>query len=549
MRKLGEKTKKTLSLLLILISTLTFLSGCINQKGETPVTEAPPKEHILTYTFFETMANWDPAITFDSTIAVVGETYETLVFYDGEADPVFQPKLAERWEQSEDKLSWTFYLRKGVKFHTGREMTANDVKYSIDRTVEMGKGAAYIWIGLEKIEVVDPYTVRFISKFPMAIPLILSASYGSYILDSEEVKSKGTYDQQTTWFQQGKECGTGPYYVDSWEQTQQVVFKKFNDYWGGWEGNHFDTAIMKYVEEGSTIVQMVEGGDAQLITEPPTDMIPRLQRNDKLVVKDFDTFINDVVTLNVKKPPTDELAVRQALSYAFDYETVCKDIWGGYAIPSRGPVPEGIWGKPDDLFQYKFDLEKAKQLLDGAGWKDTNGDGIREKNGKKLSVVFIAQDPPEGYRKAAELWQSDLKQIGFEVELNIIPFDTGWTRSRNFDTSSNGWFLGWWPTLITPFDMLYSMFHSSQIGVFNTSYYNNPKFDEIIMKGNELEGSDMKKAAEYYGIAQKMLIEEAIGVYTWDKKSIFVYSKEISGVKPNPAYPNTLFIYNVYWKE
>lgn len=551
MDKKNNIKKKIFASIFMVLMILMSLSGCIGGEEETPTTtEAPKRERVLTYTFWEVMATWDPAMTFDSTNAMAGECYETLTFFDQETDPMLQPKLATSWEQSEDELTWTFHLREDVKFHTGREMTAEDVKYSIDRTMEMNKGAAWIWIGLKSVEVADEYTVKFHTEYPMNIPLIASSTYGAYIIDSEEVKSHGdTYEAQTEWFQKGNECGTGPYYVHEWTETQQTVFKKFDDYWKGWDGKRFDTCIMKYVTEGSTLIQMLEGGDAQIIHEPPIDLISRLERNEEVAVQGFPSYWNMVNQLNCKKSPTDELAVRKALSYSWDYEGICDDIWEGYATPAKGPVPKGVWGRPEDLPTYSFDPNKAKQILEDAGWKDSDGDGIREKDGEKLQIEITCFEN-ETYRKAAETWHSTLTEIGVDAELRITPFDTGWSRAKNFETSPHVFMLDWWPTYITPFDMLYSMFHSSQIGAFNCAYYENEEFDELVMEANEYEGTNIEKSAELYGKAQELLIEDAAAVYAWDRQDIFAYNKNrVTGLNPNAAYPMVMFLYELSYIE
>jgi peptide/nickel transport system substrate-binding protein len=382
----------------------------------------------------------------------------------------------------------------------------------------------------------------------MAIPLIASSTNGAYIIDSEEVKSKGDYDAQTTWFQAGNECGTGPYYVHEWVQTQQLVFKKFNDYWRGWEGKHYDTCIMKYVTEGSTLIQMLEGGDAQIIHDPPIDLISRLEANSDIKVVGEPSYWNMVCQLNCQKSPTDDLQVRKALSYAWDYDGICTDIWKGYATPAKGPVPAGIWGRPDDLPTYTFNVEKAKQTLTAAGWVDTNNDGIREKDGTDLAIEITCFEN-EVYRKAAEYWQTVLTEVGFDATLNITPFDTGWSRAKNFDTSPHVFMLDWWPTYITPFDYLYSMFYSEEIGGFNCGYYDNPIFDDEVMTANSLEGTDMTKATEHYANAQKILIDDAAAVYAWDRQDIFAHNKNIVGLNPNPAYPMVMFLYNISWKD
>lgn len=534
--------RKTSGILIAGIFLLVLgLGGCIGQEEE--------EERILTYTFWEVMAHWDPAITFDSTIAMAGECYETLVKYEQDMDPVFQPLLAESWSQSDDALTWTFNLQKDVKFHTDREMTAKDVKYSIDRTMEMDQGAAYMWIGVESVEVLDTNTVAIHTEYPMNIPLIASAAYGAYIIDSEEVQAQGDYDAQTTWFQQGNEVGTGPYYVHEWVETQQTVFKKFEDYWQGWDDkpNAFDTCIMKYVTEGSTLVQMLEGGEAQIIHDPPIDLIPRLEAAEGLTVQGFPSYWNMILQLNTKKAPTDELAVRQALSYAWDYEGVISEFWKGFASVAKGPVPEGYWGKPFELPSYSYNLEKAQQLLTDAGWIDADEDGIREKGGENLHIEVVCFEHPDIYRIIAEYWHSILTSIGVDVDLQIIPFDTAWSRAKVFETSPHVFMLDWWPLYITPNDVLYGMFHSAEIGGFNCGYYDDPDYDTLVEEGAKFEGSDIDKASQFYSDAQIKLINDAAAIFAWDRMDVFAYSESVTGLNFNPAYPMVMNLRDVEW--
>lgn len=202
---------------------------------------AGPKD-TLVYAAYGDIKDWDPSAAFSMEVVMLVSVYEPLVWYNPPgSDPQLKPALATSWETSEDGLTWTFHLRKGVAFHDGEPFNAEAVKYSLERTMAMKKGAYYIWSAVKEIKVVDDYTVQFLLDNPAPVDLIASSQYGAYIF-SPKAGEKGT-----DWFMQGKAAGTGPYQVDRWEKSQQVVLTKFDDYWGGWEGDHFERVIIKVV--------------------------------------------------------------------------------------------------------------------------------------------------------------------------------------------------------------------------------------------------------------------------------------------------------------
>ncbi|MGD1969806.1 MAG: ABC transporter substrate-binding protein, partial [Desulfobacterales bacterium] len=223
--------------------------------------------------------DWDPSVAFSLEVVMLVSVYEPLVWYNppGSKEQL-RPALATSWETSEDGLTWTFHLRKGVKFHDGEPFNADAVKYSIDRTMKMKKGAYYIWSPVKEINAVDENTVQFLLKEPAPIDLIASSQYGAYIF-SPKAAEKGT-----DWFMQGNAAGTGPYTVESWEKSQQVVLKKFDDYWGGWDGNHFDRVVLKIVLEKSTQVQMIKSGEADFASLAPVDSLPGLRKTEGVEV-------------------------------------------------------------------------------------------------------------------------------------------------------------------------------------------------------------------------------------------------------------------------
>ena len=143
---------------------------------------------------------------------------------------------------------------------------------------------------------------------------------------------------------------------------------KFDDYWKGWEGKHFDKVIIKSVPESATARQMLEAGELDIVDDLPLEMIDALEKNPKIEIVRTPSFQNLMAFFNTEKAPLDNKLVRQALSYAFPYDDVINYVWKGNANQSRGPIPKGLWGHSDTLFQYSHDIQKAKDLLTHAGY-------------------------------------------------------------------------------------------------------------------------------------------------------------------------------------
>src|SRR6056297_514279 len=345
--------KRKLSLLLVFILLTGVLAGCGG--GDVSDNPSPQDEVEIAYYAYnsEPILNWDPSVMFSNGIIVLNNIYETLLRFDPKTKE-FDYLLAEDYSVSEDGLTWTFNLREGVKFHDGTEMTAEDVKFSIDRTMELGKGASYIWAAVSEIIAVDDYTVEFKLSYPSPLDLVASSPYAAFIMSKDAVENA-----EENWFENANEAGSGPYMLESAAMGDEVIMTTFEDYWNGWEGDHFDKVIIKKTSETSSRRQMIEKGDADITQSLPSEDVEALKETDGVEIVVEPSFTNLIGFFNTEKQPLDNPKVRQALSYAFPYQDVVDYAVGGYAKQSIGVIPFGHWGHSDDLFQYTKDLDKA----------------------------------------------------------------------------------------------------------------------------------------------------------------------------------------------
>jgi peptide/nickel transport system substrate-binding protein len=507
------------------------------EQGAQPATpvEAKPesKPQFAVYALnSEPLTNWDPAIEFSNGIHLMNNMYEQLLRYDPVEKKTI-PLLAESYTVSEDGLTWSFKIRQNVKFQNGDPMTAEDVKYSIERTMALGAGASYIWSAVESITVVDPQTVEFKLSYMNPLDLVASTGYAAFIY------SKKCVDEKNEWISEAKGCGTGPYMLKSAKWGDEVIVDRFADYWGGWNEKYFSTVVFKKISETSTRRQMIETGEATIAVELPYSDVNALKENPKVKVYVEPSLQNLIGMFNTLKAPLDKKEVRQALSMAFPYDQVIKAAVGGYARQSNGPVPMGLWGWSDKLPQYKYDIEKAKQLLTDAGYKD---------GGLKLLLTYTAGNETE--RSTAELYKSELAKLNVDLEIRSMPWDSQWELAKNPDVNARQdiFMMYWWPDLPSPYSFLYSTFHTEAEPLFNLAYYYNADFDKLIDGANEITAVDQPKAESMFFDAQKILMDDAVTLFIYDRQDIWVTLSNLKGFKFNPVYPTTVFFHDLYFE-
>lgn len=506
-------------------------TGCTSKGGDQPSPAPGPKPGIQIGTYMnssDVVIFWDPSDSFSNEIIVLNNLYETLLRYDPASDKLL-PILAESYTSENDGMTWTFKIRKGVKFHgSNREMTAEDVKKSIERTMTRGMGAAFIWDAVERIEAPDAETVVFHLSYASPIDVISASGYGAFIFDVDYAESKGGEE----WFKQGNDAGTGPYTMEAWKKGEDLIITKYADYWKGWDGKHLDKVSYKTVAAPSTRQQMMSAGEADYTNNLPFDMLKSYDGNPTLEVKTQDSFQNLVALINTEKLSP---KVREALALTFPYESAVKDVAQGYATASRGIVPSKMWGHAKDLPLRQTDIEKAKSLLADAGAKDL-----------KLSITYSAGD--DAQRQIIELWAANLKAVGIETDPRSMTWEAQWDLAKAKDPAQRQdiFLMYWWPDVATPDTWHRNMFHSEPTINFNLSYYNNPAYDALIDEAVQVAATDRAQAASLYAQADKLLFDDAAVIPIYEIQYTRVVKKSLKGFVDNPAYPGVVWWYDTY---
>jgi peptide/nickel transport system substrate-binding protein len=507
------------------------------EEGATPAppeeapTPAPAEENVATYAMVTSFADIDPSISFSDDSVVVSNAYETLVWYSPPgSEEMLTPGLATSWESTEDGMEWTFHLREGVKFHDGTDFNAEAVKYSVDRTMEMAMGASYIWDPVEEVEVVDDYTVRFKLSYPAPVDLIAASGYGSWMMSPTCTEA-----HDSEWLNEGHDCGSGPYMIESRERGQRLVMTRFDDYWRGWQEGQFHKVAFDIVEEPTVRQQMIEAGEADVTYLLARENYEALDAREDVTVYTNPSFQNLIGLLNHKKAPLDNPLVRQAISYAFPYDDLINNVMMGAAVQAHGPVPTDMWGSSEDLTQYHYDLDKARELLDEAGYPD---------GGFDLLMTHATGDLDEA--QVGELWKAELAKLGINLEVRAMSWEPQWELAMSDPLVAQDIFvMYWWPDYVSPYSFLFNMFHCEEEILFNDGYLCDPDFDEMIDRANELSGSDRAEAERLFVEAEQRLIDNADAVFFYDVVNEHVLRSDIKGYADNPAYPHVVFFYNL----
>ena len=536
-----------LMLVISALITLTFvMTGC-KPASPTPAPaigsteEAPPpspipeaKKNVFVYAIQTSFPDFDPSVSFSDDLVVMANAYETLVFYNPPvSEDVLGPALATSWESSEDGLVWTFHLREGVKFHDGTDLNAEAVKYSIERTIGLGMGAAYIWDPVGEISVIDDYTVEFKLTYSAPLDLIAASGYGAWIFSPACVEAQG--ENASEWFNEGHDCGSGPYMIESREKGSRLIMTRYDDYWGDWREGQFDIVDFEIIPDPVVRQQMLEAGEADFTYGLPRVNFEALDARDDVAVVLNPSFMNLLGLINVKKEPTNSKLVRQAISYTFPYQQFIEVVMLGQATQAYGPVPAGMWGYSEDLFQYSYDLEKAKELLIEAGYPD---------GGFDLLYTYASGDLEE--EQAGELWKAELAKLGINLEVRGMEWEAQWDLAMSDPLAAQDIFvMYWWPDYVTPYTYLFNMFHCEDDILFNLGYYCNPEFDALIDEANELAAIDRPASERLFIEAQEILIEDAAAVFFYDLPNDHEIRSDIKGYVDNPGYPHVAFVYDL----
>jgi ABC-type transport system substrate-binding protein len=444
--------------------------------------------------------------------SVLNQVSEPLVGLTTKGEVV--PYLLESWEQSRDGKAWTLRLRKGVRFTDGTPVNAQAVKFSIDRFRKHSIGKATLAI-VESVDVVDDTTLRMTTRAPYA-PLIATLGYHWIVVYSQaQIQKVGDENLHTA------PVGSGPYRFVHHKRGQEVRLEANDQYWGG--RPRIRTVVSRPYPDVSARILALESGDVDLIFHVPPQEAARLAKNPDLTVHTPASARVIWIYLNTHKDPFKDRRVRQALYHAIDRDAIVKNIFAGTATLLHSPGPAGSVGYTEAHDRYRYDPERARQLLREAG---------------QASVTFGVHHTPGRYLlsgQVLEAIQSYLRQVG--VTMRIVDLEWGTLSqlsSQPVDRNPiQAAFFGW-RSVNGDIDSSIQDFHSRfwRPAGNNLSFYRNEEFDRLL--DQEQSTLDPKKRIEILHRLQAVLMEDVPALFLYGEPSIWASRKGLKGIDFNP---------------
>lgn len=525
--------KKLLTLILCLAMVLTVFAGCsstpateegASASGDAAQGEAADSEYkdTLVFALNTDVQSLDPQIQNDTTSEqVVKMLYNTLLKFEDDGTVVGD--LAESWSVSEDKLTWTFNLKQGVKFHNGKELTSADVKATFDRALNAEAGGlrtTEIIKMFTAVEAPDPYTVTITTDGPYGPMESLMCNMSLGIMDADYIEQYGL-DLGTSV--EG-ENGTGPFKVVSWERDQEIVVERFDDYFG--TPAKLQTVVYTIIPEAASRVIALETGEVDVIDKPTDEDLARLEADtENFTVLRKPTISQRLFRFGCNDPIISNTKVRQAIVYAIDRQAIIDALFTGSAYPSTAPLAPVTFGY-SDLGEIEQDLELAKSLLAEAGYPDGFDTKIvtteRYQNGIELAEIISQQLAEIGINAKIEVWEWS----ALSASWNGITAD-------EFDQPI--FIMGAGPSMRDADGGLRGLYTTSETGLNDRNYgfYSNAEVDALIEQG--MQETDQQKRVEIYKEAMEILYrEDPVAFWLFDMYGLAITSSKVEGVTLSP---------------
>ncbi len=455
--------------------------------------------------------NLDPRVGIDAQSERIDELiFDALLTRDEHLS--VQPGLAERWEIP-DPLTYVFHLHRGVRFHDGHPLTSRDVKWTFDSLlagkIRSTKSAAYR--SVDHIDVPDELTAVFHLKEPNAT-LLWNLSEGA-----SGIVPYGSLDEITR-----RPIGSGPFRFVSAEQDKEVVLERNDNYWGA-KARLRRVRLMVVPDATTRALELRKGSADAAINAFTSDTVVALQREPKLQVERAPGTVLSYLAFNLRDPTLKDVRVRRAIAYAIDRGPLVEYIWRGFAQPALSVLPPQSWAYDPDVPAYPHDPEKARQLLDAAGYPVR--DGVRFHLTMKTSTE-------ESTRLLAAVLQQQLREVGIALDIRTFEFATFFAdvTSGAFQVYSLRWIGG-----NEDPDIFEYAFHSRRFPPHgaNRGFYSNPQIDEMIDQARRETDQAVRK--QLYFEVQETLAQDEPYIDLWYYDNVLVHAKRVRNVSLNPS--------------
>lgn len=432
--------KRLLSIVALFMSLVLFTSACSNSSPKG--TEGSAKKKEINVAIFTDGAIKDlDAATFNGPHFLYKMLYEGFV-EDGGAGKIL-PTLAKTWDISPDGKTYTFHLREGVKFSDGTDFNADAVIFNLKRWTNDNRHATLSSTYVDSMETVDKNTVKIVFK-DASYPILMELTYPRPVrfLSPSSLKD-GKFETPV---------GTGPWMLEKYEKGVEFTLVPNPYYWG--EKPKVDRIRFKVITDAQARVLALKSGEVDmiggdLVGKIPMESINELKKNSDFKVQTTGTMCSHFIAFNENNSVFKDKNVRLAMNYAVDKKSIATKLFDGNGLEAGGLYQSTVpYTTKDNNYGYAYDVSKAKKLLEDAGFVDSDGDGVREKGGKKLEFkLLLSTDEFPEWKPLAEYLQSQFSQVGIKINLSTLDkngYNEASTNTRDFDitlmrTASDSW--------------------------------------------------------------------------------------------------------------
>jgi peptide/nickel transport system substrate-binding protein len=440
--------------------------------------------------------------------------YSSLVRVDATFEIV--PELAERWEQP-DPRSYRFFLRRGVHFHDGHELTAEDVRYTFASMLDPSTASPHraVYEMIDRITVRGPHEIEFHLNAPHA-PFLVNLVKG--IVPAHLAGPMGRdFGQQPV--------GSGPFRLVRWLPDDRLELAPFAGHAGG-APPLAGIAVKIVPEETIRLLELQKGHLDLAQNNIPLEVLPLIEADGRFRVMTAPSTTYSYLGMNLRRPPLADVRVRRALAHAIDRATIIRTLLGGLAVEATGLLASAHWAYEPAVARYDYDPTRAKALLDEAGLVDPDGDGPQPR----VELSFKTSQN-ELARRIAQVIQQQLAQVGIGMTIRSYEWGTFYAdiKSGNFELYTLSW-VG----IVDP-DIYYDVFHSASVppAGSNRGGYRNPAVDRLAERGRRT--ADPRERRAIYEELQRIVADEVPYVSLWYPMNVVVLKQRVEGFVPSPS--------------
>ncbi len=449
---------------------------------------------------------------------IASAIYEGLLCYDAKTGEL-QPRLARKWKYSSDGKTLTINLKEDIKFHNGKKVIATEVKSAWEKSFSESREWSNISLFLSivgsnamldgykqeisGIQVVNEKTLKIVFDQPNTAFIYMLTSPVFWVYDSGAENDPAP--------------GTGPYIFKEKQEGKDILLLRNEKYHRGTP--RLAAINFRVYDDELQALEDYKGGKLDYLDSIPFSQLKVIQKDPQYKKLYLNRPLLNTYSLVFhvnKKPFADGYLLRRALNYAIDRKTINDTILGGGYIPARGAVPSGLAGYKSNMSGYSYDPEKARQLLEDAGYIV----------GDQFIPLLISYDNDDGHRAVLDMVAQQLNQVGISVEFSAMDWDYYKKQLGKMQIACGR--VSWYADYPDPDNFLYSMFHSSKIGVSNYSAYHNPQVDKLL--DSSRKQTDPEKRLEFLHQAEEIIVDDAPCLWLFQKCAHKLIGENVSSL-------------------